>query len=586
MSWLWYLLGCVWLLAAISSRRRAAALEMLQPSNSPAEDHDRFLTVPGVSLDQETKNAAGAFARENGLEVLDLIPVEAPARSMLGLLQLVDPVSYRRDRFANSFPAGYAIVADDQALSRCRNQAPPQDLSGLISLGKELKRVASASSDLVIAPGLAPNRNAELDWAELRTLLPKGLPYVLWFRVAEIALITAGVVIAPTAGCFALVAYHLMIPIALAGTRLRPSGLLITTLFRIVLEAWSLAKLLKSRRALGPTGDPVEARRSHYETRLACGIDGFFERRRTECPLCGSTRLEHRLSFSDLLQGKPGRFVLEDCRDCGLVFQNPRLTSDGLDFYYASSLYGPRARAISGIHEPVHWLDVGTGHGHFCAVARDIWPGCRFDGLDMGDGVVEAENRRWVDRSVRGLFPDASKAMRGQYDVVSMYHYLEHTVDPRAELAASHEVLSPEGVLVIEVPNPECPIGRWLGRFWVSWLQPQHLHLITVDVMEQLLAEAGFEVLKLEKEETRAEFDFLFAALLLRNWAGGFPRLPWRPRPTIASRTRYFIASAALPILALPGLVLDRIASPFFRRAGVSSAYRLVARKTDRGEGS
>ena len=60
-----------------------------------------------------------------------------------------------------------------------------------------------------------------------------------------------------------------------------------------------------------------------------------------------------------------------------------------------------------------------------------------------------------------------------------MSHYLEHTPDPRAEFDAARMALASGGHLLIEVPNPESILGRILGRCWVGFLQPQHLHLLS-----------------------------------------------------------------------------------------------------------
>jgi hypothetical protein len=160
-----------------------------------------------------------------------------------------------------------------------------------------------------------------------------------------------------------------------------------------------------------------------------------------------------------------------------------------------------------------------------------------------------------------------------------MFHYLEHTTEPRAELRASFKVLRPGGYLLIEVPNPECPLGRWLGKFWISWLQPQHLHLITLPAMERALVEAGFEPVKTEVAGAHIAADFVMAGWMLRRWAGGWPRLPWRPAPTMIGRVRYGVVSALwVPSLAF-SILMDKLTAAVFRKAGISNAYRIAARK-------
>lgn len=72
--------------------------------------------------------------------------------------------------------------------------------------------------------------------------------------------------------------------------------------------------------------EQVAALRPVYRADLAEGLDRFFEPRRDTCPWCGSTRLATRLRTTDLIQHKPGRFVLDRCEGCRHTFQNPRLS--------------------------------------------------------------------------------------------------------------------------------------------------------------------------------------------------------------------------------------------------------------------
>src|SRR5262249_22966704 len=150
----------------------------------------------------------------------------------------------------------------------------------------------------------------------------------------------------------------------------------------------------------------------------------------------------------------------------------------GLDYYYRDFYDGlneksydcifdlfvhsylARARMLEGRQEPSYWLDVGAGHGHFCCVARQVWPHTTFDGLDFSESIEEAVRRRWVTRGYRGLFPSLAPALEDAYDVVSMGQYLEHTRDPEAELVAARQVLTSDGYLLIEVPDPECFMAR------------------------------------------------------------------------------------------------------------------------------
>ncbi|HEV3497727.1 MAG TPA: class I SAM-dependent methyltransferase, partial [Actinomycetes bacterium] len=293
-------------------------------------------------------------------------------------------------------------------------------------------------------------------------------------------------------------------------------------------------------------------------------------------------------------------FHLDECTACGHIFQNPPLSVAGLDYYYDEfyegagedrwehifSAMGPayerRAEAVARFTEPRDWLDVGTGHGHFCVTARRRWPNTRFEGLDMSESVEEAERRGWIDAAHRGLFPDLAERLAGRYDVVSMHHYLEHTRDPRRELAAAATVLRPGGYVMIETPDTASPWSRRLGRYWRCWFQPQHLHFVTHDNLVAALEQEGFEVVSSERGPASEGLDLSSAVFLAVDERLRSPDLPWLPRPSAAHRaTRLVALTAALPVLALAA-ASDTIKEARYRRPGSTTpgnAYRVVARR-------
>jgi SAM-dependent methyltransferase len=345
--------------------------------------------------------------------------------------------------------------------------------------------------------------------------------------------------------------------------------------------------------------DPSESQRSYYETELAGGVERFLEPRRDSCPWCGSTDLSIRLRTSDLVQRKPGRFTLEQCGSCRHVFQNPRLTPAGLDFYYrdfydglgqelmekAFNTNGPSYRGrvdmVKPFTTPRAWLDVGAGHGHFCKHAREDWPDTVFDGLDQSASVEEAQRRGWVDHGYRGEFVALAGELAGRYDVVSMHHYLEHTREPFDELDTAAKVLSGGGYLLIELPDPESFFGRVLGRWWMPWLQPQHQHMIPVHNLVRALTDRGFSAVAIERGPAHQVGADLFYGLGLALIAlAPDPRLPWlATEPTRWRRLRHTAVWAVGRPLLVGTYFLDVLLSQVVRRTRGANAYRVLACK-------
>ncbi|MGW0713013.1 class I SAM-dependent methyltransferase [Streptomyces sp. NPDC002643] len=252
--------------------------------------------------------------------------------------------------------------------------------------------------------------------------------------------------------------------------------------------------------------------------RLAPGADPFHEPRRDDCPWCGSRELRTRARAPEGARRTPGTFVVDECLDCFHTFQNPRLTPDGLLLRHhrqptegghvpvglTARLRRRRhrlaARALLPYPEPESWLDVGTGHGYFAEAARAVHPYTAFDGLDPTPRVERARDEGRIDEAYRGRLtdPEITTLLRARYDVISMFHHLEHTADPRVELRAAHTVLRPGGHLLLEVPDPAGPFGTLpVGgrRPWRPYDRPCPLHLMPLRNLLAELERAGYEIL-------------------------------------------------------------------------------------------
>ncbi|MYW66156.1 methyltransferase domain-containing protein [Streptomyces sp. SID8379] len=351
---------------------------------------------------------------------------------------------------------------------------------------------------------------------------------------------------------------------------------------------------------MSPTAQAVAERRPAYLTELARGTEHFHEPRRPDCPWCGSTKLRTRLRTTDLLQHKPGTFTVDQCRSCGHSFQNPRLTPEGLNFYYRDfydGLHADRAERISGAQnstkrhqgcahamfrhlEPESWLDVGTGHGHFPAVAKEVLPYTAFDGLDIGDGVEEARRAGRVEEAHRGFLTELAPQLAGRYDAMSMFHYLEHSLDPREELKAARRVLRPGGHLMIELPDPESRYAKLLGKWWVSYFQPQHLHFIPLANLRTELAALGYTVVAVDRREPHVPLDLTAACTLLLGHYLPDADDPWRTKvPSgLQRRLRQALMYASVPA-SVAAHAADRALAPLVSRTGFSNAYRVIARR-------
>ena len=591
-------------------RARAKALPVVPVAGLPDQAGEagdqpvEWLVATGVSVEEPVRAAVRTYARQHRLEVVDLVPADLPADAALNLLRQVDPATYTTERLAAGRGAGQAMAAGADLLRRAEiKPGVAIDPAALLNDARELKKYAPATMGLVTVPGL---RAGNPGGRRARShALGIQVPLSLVGPALGYAALVAGTVANPGWGVAALAAFSLQPYLVFGGTALRPRDLHRAALLRLI---WDPAQWLMA--AFGPVGVVAEEDRARKQARIdqarpgyaadiAAGVERFFEPRRTDCPWCGSADLARVLSTPDLHQSKPGTFVLDGCGSCGHVFQNPRLSLEGLDFYYRDFYDGAGANQLEGAFgaqtktyrdraetmrpftkAPRSWLDVGTGHGHFCTVARDAWPQARFDGLDMTDGIEDAARRGWVDQGFRGMFPEMAGQLAGGYDVVSMSHYLEHTREPKEELDAAVTVLRPGGHLMIEVPDPEWPLSRVLKRYWFPWLQAQHQHLVPIGNLKQALEARGLSVVGENRDLGRLKFELTTAAYLFLHRFTKDPDVPWAARrPGVARRALRVVALAVAMPVALLTVVADLVISIPLSRTRRAAAYRVVARK-------
>ena len=611
------LAGVLWALAAIHVaeaimlRRRRRQLASL-PHDVPDDTAPGLaakvdvVAVAGATVDEITAAAARRELEATGAQVVDLVPADLPAERALRLLRRLEPVRLGTDPFYSPGGAHEAVALDPSVADRMAGGPAgdgPLDRAALVRVTLRAQRHAPTAALVRVAPRLRATPTGPEDaWRELEQRTAYSRPYgalhplLVAAEAAHLAAMTAGLAVAPLAAAAALVSWSAQPALVFAGrSPLRPPGVASGGLSRLP-RAWAAnARLVRAgrratrdrdaeRRATPPPAPPDPA--------------PLFEPRRATCYWCGSSTLAGRLDVTDLLQHKPGRFHLDECRDCGHVFQNPALTPAGLDYYYADAydglgeelaetsfaalgkIYRRRVETLARFTEPRAWLDVGTGHAHFLLAARRRWPEATFDALDMSDSVDEAARRGRVDTAYRGMFPDLAPNLPRSYDVVSMHHYLEHTRDPRRELAAAALVVEPGGHLMIEVPDAEAPWSHRLGRYWWQWGQPQHQHFMPCGNLVAALGAVGFEVLSVERGPATMGGDLFNAVGLVLQHLVRSPHLPWLPVPSRAHR----VARVALYGAAVPAMLVTKLADEFKdSRLGpgdAGNAYRIVARRT------
>ncbi len=273
------------------------------------------------------------------------------------------------------------------------------------------------------------------------------------------------------------------------------------------------------------------------------------------CYQCGSDRSRHFIDAEEDLTGKPGTFTFVTCEDCGLRYQNPRIDLEGIKDYYDDEYIAHRKKTDWGILAPLYEramtkhdrdkcklvrefvdlgpdsrvLDVGCAVGTFLTQVRKD-TGCKLSGVDFKDcshfpgfGDIDFHCGLFYEQDL----PDAS------FDLITMWHFLEHDYDPIRSLETAREKLAPGGRLVVEVPRLDSVTFKLFKDRWPGLQAPQHTVLFDKQHLLDFVDRAGLELVEY---------------------------LPYGAFPAYF----YLFTGVAFKLLKGKGLDLDRMIYPYF----------------------
>ncbi len=225
------------------------------------------------------------------------------------------------------------------------------------------------------------------------------------------------------------------------------------------------------------------------------------------CPVCGQR--EAIVASRKSRRGEP--LLTVSCQHCGLYRNDPLPTSEELRRYheveYRESYKGirdPKARNVyrsarlarhrlqqigGRLPDGARILDVGSGSGEWLAALQQA--GHRVSGVEPDPYYGEYARRQYgVEVETAGIL-DLQRP-ENSFDVITLFHVLEHLPDPLAALLKFRGWLRPGGLLIIEVPNTNCRHQNPAGRF-----HPAHVIGFTSESLDYAARESGWERIEL-----------------------------------------------------------------------------------------
>ena len=155
-------------------------------------------------------------------------------------------------------------------------------------------------------------------------------------------------------------------------------------------------------------------------------------------------------------------------------------------------------------------LDIGAGTGEFLSVAKnDGWQTIGVEPSDRAKTIAKNKGVSFVENT--------NELENYSFDVISMWHVLEHVPDLDKQIKELKRLLKPTGTLIIAVPNFKSFDAKHYGKFWAAFDVPIHFWHFSKTAI-QLLFEK--EEMKLEKVLPMI-FDSFYVSLLSEKYKSG-----------------------------------------------------------------
>lgn len=220
-------------------------------------------------------------------------------------------------------------------------------------------------------------------------------------------------------------------------------------------------------------------------------------------------------------------------KDLQLLKTEPQPSLDTLGSYYESEDYISHTDGTRSLFEKVYQLvkktairrkvsllskyndkgavlDIGTGTGDFLVAAKK--QGWSVIGIEPNSKAKE------IAASKKVTFSDSLEHLKDHsFDVITMWHVLEHVPDLEFQIKELKRLLKPNGTIIIAVPNFNSFDAKYYNEFWAAYDVPRHLWHFSKIAIEKLFQKQDLKLFHVKP----MWFDSFYVSLLSEKYKNG-----------------------------------------------------------------
>ena len=163
--------------------------------------------------------------------------------------------------------------------------------------------------------------------------------------------------------------------------------------------------------------------------------------------------------------------------------------------------------------DKINLLDVGCGTGDFLKVAQDY--GWNISGIEPNKKARSIANKK-TNNSVFET-DQLSRFETHSFDVITLWHVLEHLPDLEKHFELFKNLLKPNGALVIAVPNYKSYDAQFYKEFWAAYDAPRHLWHFSQQSIKLLGMKFKMDLVDIAP----MKFDAFYVSLLSEKYKSG-----------------------------------------------------------------
>lgn len=247
------------------------------------------------------------------------------------------------------------------------------------------------------------------------------------------------------------------------------------------------------------------------------------------CPACSSSKSEKIFTASDYLVSGES-FDIMECSDCSLRFTSPIPNEEDIGKYYKSNDYISHTSKgnsiINKIYRIVRYftlrskrkivrriaqkqsgtlLDIGCGTGNFLGIMKQ-------SGWNIKGVEVNKEARKLAELNTDSVIMNQSEYFKSEqkYDVITLWHSLEHLHELEQYLNKISLSLNANGVVIIALPNYISFDAEYYQHDWAAYDIPRHLYHFSFEAMIIMMKKFKFELI----QSKQMPFDPFYVSLL------------------------------------------------------------------------